>query len=181
MTSLRERFIDANKKRSTRYDGLPLLSGNLAAHAAGLRKALEQLVIRAEAGQHISSSAYDPALRETFKSTYSGHYSSDYRQRRDLPSREEMEALPGYQKLLEACADPAVDVCVKLSLAKTREYREDFTVTVDILPSEPFGASTLTIRGAHRDAEHFTIGADYIAAGRKPFKPPAVLCLKNQA
>lgn len=181
MTSLRDRFIAAEKqqKENRRLNELEGLSGELAVFAATLPGTLEELVIRVEAGQPGYTFAYTPALHHVFKTGYYAPYSTDYRNRREFPGCDEMLDLQGFRKLLDTCSDPAVDVCLRMSFSRPDAYRSGLALTIDIQMNEPFSASTFVTQGPERQAERHAIGADYIAANRKPFKPPAVLKLNG--
>lgn len=180
MTSLRDRFIAAEKqqKENRRLNELEGLSGELAVFAATLPGTLEELVIRVEAGQPGYTFAYTPALHHVFKTGYYAPYSTDYRNRREFPGCDEMLDLQGFRKLLDTCSDPAVDVCLRMYFSRST-YRSEITLTIDIQISEPFSASTFCTQGFGRQEERHAIGADYIAANSKPFKPPTVLKLNG--
>ncbi|MEZ0259599.1 MAG: hypothetical protein ACAH80_01230 [Alphaproteobacteria bacterium] len=183
MTSLRERFADAEKQQSLpkkAYNQLHGLSGELAAFASGLPKAIEDLVIRAEAGQPTYTLTCSPSLRVVFKTGYYAPYLLDDNGRREFPGHDEMQDLQGFRKLLDTCANPAVDVCVRMAFSRPSIHRSELALTVDINLKEAFAASTFSTRGAGGQEERHAIGADYIAAQQKPFKAPAVLSLQNK-
>jgi hypothetical protein len=189
--SLRERFTRAQEKQKGddyTYRSLGAVSGDLAVLASQLPQRLEELVIRAEAGQPVYTNSYNPAMRAEFKTEYHAPYSGSYSERRDLPSRAEMEALRGYQKLLATCADEDVDVCVVINLGKAEEYGSKINVTVDVFPDLPFSSSYMGMRsysnryGRHsydrESYERHEIGAEYPHSKKPRFTP--ALSLKNR-
>jgi len=137
--SLHDEFETARKTSPQVPWEMGPLSGKLAVLASKAPELARDAILRAQAGDHFA----DDGIGFTLEMKGVG---------KDSFKPEELEKLPGYRRLVEALADPAIDL--GFSIGATRTYKTGtlvMNVTVKIEPGRTFKGSVIHFRGDSYD------------------------------